>query len=134
MGGRSREFESLIPDVKKTIAVDFDGVIHRYSKGWHDGTIYDPPMPGAIEGLKQLLESYFVFVFTTRGVESVVQYLREHEVNAIADNSHIYPDRKFWNIEDTILVTNRKLAAIVYIDDRALKFENWQQVLGILNV
>ena len=35
----------------KTIAVDFDGFIHKYSKGWHDGSIYDEPVEGAAEAL-----------------------------------------------------------------------------------
>lgn len=29
---------------KKTIVFDFDGVIHRYSKGWQNGSIYDKPV------------------------------------------------------------------------------------------
>ncbi len=40
------------------IAVDFDGVIHRYSKGWHDGTIYDPPMDGCYDAMNQLKERF----------------------------------------------------------------------------
>ena len=28
-------------EMKKTIVFDFDRVIHRYSKGWQDGSIYE---------------------------------------------------------------------------------------------
>ena len=34
------------------IGVDFDGVIHKNSKGFFDGTVYDDP----VEGIKDLLE------------------------------------------------------------------------------
>src|SRR3546814_17831472 len=40
-----------------TVALDFDGVIHRYSKGWRGGVIHDPPMPGAIEDVKARMEA-----------------------------------------------------------------------------
>ncbi len=51
---------------KQTIAVDFDGVIHRYSRGWQDGSIYDPPVDGAVEALERLHHRYKVVIFTTR--------------------------------------------------------------------
>ena len=28
------------------LGLDFDGVIHKNSKGFHDGTIYDEPLDG----------------------------------------------------------------------------------------
>ena len=61
----------------KTIAVDFDGVIHQYSRGWQDGTIYDPPLPGALEALATLMETYAVFIHTTRDPGAVAGWLAE---------------------------------------------------------
>jgi hypothetical protein len=110
-----------------TIAVDFDGVIHAYSKGWADGTIYDEPMPGALEGLRQLLDQTAVFIFTTRDVGQVAAWL-------LARGFHVRTghDGPFWNERGPLLVTNEKLAATAYLDDRAVRFENWDQALAAL--
>src|SRR5690606_4961543 len=62
----------------KTIGVDFDGVIHRYSKGWFDGTIYDEPIPGAISGLRLLMQHNAVFIHTARSARQVAEWLAEH--------------------------------------------------------
>ena len=48
------------------IAIDFDGVIHTNSKGYHDGTVYDPPFHGTEEALKQLSQKYKIVIFTCK--------------------------------------------------------------------
>lgn len=110
-----------------TIAVDFDGVIHAYTKGWHDGTIYDPPIPGAIEGLRTLMADNAVFIFTTRDVGQVAEWLL---IRGFSTRTGY--DGPFWNERGVLLVTNRKLAATAYLDDRAVRFENWDQALADL--
>src|SRR4051812_24022567 len=89
-----------------TVCLDFDGVLHAYSKGWADGTIYDPPVPGAVAAVRSIVEAgYKVVVCTCREpVEDVQVWLSR-------------------NFRLTLEVTNRKPAAFVYIDDRALRFE-----------
>jgi hypothetical protein len=115
-----------------TVAVDFDGVIHAYSKGWHDGTIYDAPIPGALEGISTLQgQGFAVYVFTSRDPMAVATWLVQHGVRARVDFpwSGAYPF-EFWNSTTEILVSNRKLPAVVYLDDRAVRFEgDWTQAL-----
>ena len=36
------------------IAIDFDGVLHNFNKGFHDGTCYGKPIEGSIESVKLL--------------------------------------------------------------------------------
>lgn len=111
-----------------TIAVDFDGVIHRYSHGWQDGTIYDDPMPGALDALQALLAERPVAVFTAREVTSVAAWLQEKfGLPVWAD---VHSTLGFWTDRGTLLVTNRKIAAVAYIDDRAIHFTTWDQTLA----
>ena len=36
------------------LGIDFDGVIHNMDKGFHDGTCYGDPLPGALEAIRNL--------------------------------------------------------------------------------
>jgi hypothetical protein len=123
----------MVEKVTQTVAVDFDGVIHAYSKGWHDGTIYDEPMPGAIEGLRKLQERYAVFVFTSRrATADVAAWINRHALGAVEAVHEASGDtREFWNNQEVILVTNRKLPAVAYIDDRAVPFTTWDYLLAV---
>lgn len=143
----------------RTVAVDFDGVIHAYSKGWHDGTIYDPPVDGAFEALTGLQEFFAVFIHTTRPAPAVAEWLlrrsdglfecvTEHpreevhwslsgwpdgrEFHLVSESTPIRQPRTFWDDQTKIFVTNRKLPAVAYIDDRGIRFTNWRQALADL--
>lgn len=97
---------------KKTICLDFDGVLHAYTKGWHDGSVYDPPMPGALESVQRLSERFKLVVQTSRdNLEEVRAWLERHGFPLMD-------------------VTNRKPPAVLYIDDRAFRFESWAQVMS----
>lgn len=116
----------------QTVAVDFDGVIHAYRRGWHDGTIYDEPVPGAFEALSVLMETYAVFVHTTRDPATVGRWIKANSGIDTAWHGDETTLPEFWSDQTCILVTNRKLPAIAYIDDRGIRFESWDQALADL--
>lgn len=111
-----------------TLAVDFDGVIHTYEKGWADGTIYGEFMPGAVVALTGLMRDYAVFVFTTRKSRQVARWIEQKSGYAFECTTRV-PRSGFWNNQGYLLVTNRKLPAVAYIDDRAIRFTAWDQVI-----
>lgn len=122
------------------IAVDFDGVIHTYEKGWKDGSIYGDWMAGSIFGLWELMRHDAVFIFTSRSPAQVALWIERESEHAFEATTRMHPlvpgwwqwgkRFHFWNQRGVLLVTNRKLPATVYIDDRALRFTSWEQVLG----
>jgi len=132
-----------------TVALDFDGVIHRYSRGWQRGVIYDPPMDGAIEAVRDIMEVESVVVLTARtDLDAVCAYLTGHGLSCVTQDDW---DREraadsilassvgdsFWNDRSRVLVTNRKPAARVYLDDRGVTFTReggWEQALQDMEI
>lgn len=118
-----------------TIAVDFDGVIHAYSKGWGDGSIYDDEVEGAFLNLSLMMIREPVFVFTARRPGQVSRWIEQtsnHTIECTTFHPRTwYGKRKpFWNDRGLLLVTNWKLPARLYIDDRAYHFENWRDTMS----
>ena len=94
---------------KKTIVFDFDGVIHKYSKGWQDGSIYDEPVEGIKEVISELHKTYDIFIVSTRcrklsGEREMTLWLEEYGIEYDG-------------------LTSIKVPAIVYVDDRGLTFD-----------
>jgi hypothetical protein len=117
------------------IGVDFDGVIHAYSRGWLDGTIYDEPLPGAFDSMILMQRAgHSVFVFTCRDTLQVQAWLAQRAPEQLGQIlADPFPDylthksgpTRFWNDRANVLVTNRKLPAARYIDDRAIRHTDW---------
>lgn len=122
-----------------TFSVDFDKVIHAYSKGWHNGKIYDEELPGAFYALDRLMREDSAFVLTTRNPREVARWIERMSSYTIDCTTKVprtwYGRRKpFWNKRGVLLVTNWKLAANIYIDDRGYHFENWNDTLLDLGI
>ena len=112
------------PDEEINIAIDFDGVLHRNSKGYHDGTIYDKPIEGSREALEQLSQEHNIIIHTCKakpdrglingktGIELVWEWLEEYDLAEYVNK-----------------VTAEKPRAKFYIDDKAIKFSDWSSAL-----
>jgi hypothetical protein len=111
-----------------TIAIDFDGVIHRYSNGYKDGSIYDSPVPGAKEFILECMydKGWAVVIFSTRDpcqIKNWIETVLFPDPHKDFRISVLSVGLKFWNAKKNIGITNRKIAAHFYIDDRGLRFE-----------
>lgn len=112
---------------KKTIALDFDGVIHDYTDGWRNGEIYGAATPGAFETIEALLErGYAVFIHSSRDPQHIQSWLPTQKGWRFATEI-ILPDRRFWDVPNVVGITDRKVPAAIYVDDRAHKFDTSAQ-------
>lgn len=111
----------------QNIAIDFDGVVHDFSKGWYDGTCYGDPLPGALDAIKMLSKNYNIIIFTAKvkpsrplvsgktGTVLVTEWLDKHGILDCVDE-----------------ITCEKPRARIYIDDKGYKFENWEDTLNFV--
>ena len=105
-----------------TIAIDFDGVIHKYSLGFQGlHNAYDPPTEGTREALESLKQAgYRLIIVSSRPVSAIEPWLEKYDMRKYFDD-----------------VSNTKHPAKYYIDDHAIRFEkgrkeSWDFVLDFI--
>jgi hypothetical protein len=118
---------TTLEDEFHQIAIDFDGVIHACSKGYHDGTIYDDPIKGSLEAIKKISEQFTIVVYSAKARKDRPLVNGKTGIELIWEWLEVHGFKKY--VKD---VTAEKPRAICYIDDRAVHFDNWLDTLHLL--
>lgn len=127
----------LAPEVdfnKPTLAVDFDGVLHRYDSDWQGAdVIADGPVEGAMRFLTDATDKFNVCVYSTRsseagGIEAMYAWLQSH-LNEYWEEMPEVAER----VLSRLCFPLSKPKAVVYIDDRGHRFDGtWPDVDDLL--
>lgn len=115
-----------------TIALDFDGVVHAYRKGWQGGEIYDDVTPGFFDWAVHASTAFRLVIHSSRfaGEDGKAQLMaarawlkRQANLWALSVGSL---SQEAMDAIDGIEFSAEKPPAWVSIDDRCIRFEgNW---------
>jgi hypothetical protein len=107
-----------VTPARRTVCLDFDGVVHSYRSGWCGAEIIpDPPIHGTREAIARLRKTYRVVIHSARchsdeGCQAVIAWLKKHEIE----------------VDE---VCRFKPPATVYVDDRAVRFQgDWDRAIA----
>lgn len=102
--------------MRKVVCLDFDGVIADYC-GWRGEDVLGEPLEGAREFVQKLIDSgYEVVIHSARAAVRIEEWLVKHQ----------FPD--------SVQISIKKPIAIVYIDDRGLRFRgDFDEIFGMLD-
>lgn len=135
---------------KNTVAFDFDNVIHKYRKGWKDGSVYDELDDNVISLINNLVnKGHNVFIMSTRDRRQIKKCfdkfeIRHYSIDGDPDSMLLamtndkvpfkyetfcfekwwkpWQFKKFWNKKGVVGICNHKAVFDVLVDDRALNF------------
>lgn len=102
-----------------TLAIDFDEVIQS-RKTAKQGAVFGQPIPGALEALADFIDAgcrvviHSCVAHTPAGYQAIEQWLEDHDAD--------YHD-----------ITAVKPVADVYLDDKAIRFTDWDSATADIN-
>jgi hypothetical protein len=110
-------------DFKRTLCIDFDGVIHSYERGWQGGEIYGTVTPGFCDWAEAAKSQFKLVIYSSRSkteagrtamfdwlVAEIFQWAEAQEGGSTLSAN----DFEF---------AHEKPAAWLTIDDRCIRFE-----------
>ena len=102
----------------KKICIDFDGVLidHPHSLPFSECLRQGKPTEKSVDVLNYLSKSYELIVLTAR------------------EDGELEQVREWLSVQGfpTMRVTNKKVPALMYVDDRAVRFTNWTDISKLL--
>lgn len=122
--------KNSLPGGGVVLAVDLDGTILKWPEGsWQGLDVFGEPMEGVIEALKKLQKAGFIIVIHTCRTNSSFH----NKPKWILDRKVINELNRL-GIPFNFIAGEGKPIAHHYIDDMAIRFESWKQVLNDLNI
>ncbi len=102
-------------EFKPTLAVDFDGVIHSYERGWQDGVIYGEVVPGFFEWVARVRHQFKLVIYSSRSRDADLREAMRAWLHSRIPYGHV-------DISD-FEFAHEKPAAWLTIDDRCIRFD-----------
>ncbi len=110
--------QHAVARARRTICLDFDGVLHSYRSGWCGAEIIrDPPVHGTRDAIVRLRKSFRVVIHSARcrtpeGCRAIEAWLKKNDIEV-----------------DEVCI--HKPPAFVYVDDRAVAFRgDWAETIA----
>jgi hypothetical protein len=113
-------------EFRPTLAIDFDGVIHSYERGWQNGEIYGTVVPGFFEWAESVRRKFRLVIYSSRS---------KTDDSVTAMGIWLHQQRNAWikaggqrdPVEPLEMeFAHEKPAAWLTIDDRCVRFDgNW---------
>jgi len=114
------EIIAITMSKKKTICIDFDGVLADYSKGYQGKDVFGEMLPNADIGTGVLKKNgWTIIIYTTRpATDALKKWLKDNNISYDYINEN--PDQP----EES---KGCKLIADIYLDDRGMQFRRWEE-------